>query len=150
MGHHILSTECSILSQHASTPYGKAIRQLQSRLCQQPVLMSASEMQNLMRISVMHPSHGLAWSHTLWEHKMQQGHGFTLTCALIHPLHSMPEWLHAAPHTYQLVTDHSLEDWHICTAWGSTPFHSHMHHRVNMPVQVYQAEQDCSKMLQKS
>ncbi len=97
-----------------------------------------------MRISVMHPSHGLAWSHTLWEHKMQQGHGCRLTCALIYPLNSTPEWLHAAPHTCQLVRDRSLGDWHTCTAWGSTSLHSHVRHRVIMPVQVHQAEQDCS------
>ncbi len=100
-----------------------------------------------MQISVMHPSHGLAWSHTLWKHKMQQGHGFTLTCALISPLNSTPEWLHAAPHTYQLVRDHSLEDWHTCTAWGSTSLHSHVRHHVIMPVQVHQAEQDSSMLM---
>ncbi len=92
----------------------------------------------------MHPSHGLAWSHTLWEHKMPQGHEFTLTCALIYPLNSTPVWLHAAPHTYQLVRDHSLEDWHTCTACGSISLHRRMRHRVNMPMQVHQAGQDCS------
>ncbi len=94
----------------------------------------------------MHPSHVLAWSHTLWEDKMQQGHGFTLTCALIYPLNSMPVWLHAAVHTYQLVRDHSLQGWHTCTAWGPTSLHSHVQHRVIMPVQVHPAEQDCSML----
>ncbi len=80
----------------------------------------------------MHPSHALHGA-THWEHKMQQGHGVTLTCALIYPLNSMPVWLHAAPHTYQLVRDHSLEDWHTCTAWGPTSLHNHVQQRVIMP-----------------
>ncbi|DBA92401.1 TPA: hypothetical protein ACH3X1_002640 [Trebouxia sp. C0004] len=48
------------------------------------------------------------------------------------------------PHSSQLVRDHSLEDWHTCTAWGTTSLHVHVRHRVIMPVQVHQAEQDCS------